>query len=307
LRGPEIPGDDPDSYLSMIVIGGSSTECFYLSDGDDWPVLAGRCLEDSVSPLWVNNAGLDGHSTFGHIILMRDFISGLKPDIVLFMIGANDVGREGTNIHVAWQIKGNLSFDSPEALIKSAAAHSETASLILNIYRYMRARRRGLAHRDMDLSALAHREPDERILNEMIASHREKFIPAFRERLLELIRIARDNGIEPVFATQPMLFGEGIDPQTGVDLATAVYDGATTGYVAWNLLQLYNETIIETAGQENTFAIDLAGLLRKDSRYFYDPLHFTVEGSAEVGRIICSELAPHLEVTHYDEIPDSIR
>lgn len=46
--------------------------------------------------LWINNAGLDGQSTFGHIFLMKDYIKKLKPKVVLFLVGSNDRGNEKT-------------------------------------------------------------------------------------------------------------------------------------------------------------------------------------------------------------------
>jgi len=35
FRGPEIPEDGLDNYLSIITVGGSTTECSHLSDGRD--------------------------------------------------------------------------------------------------------------------------------------------------------------------------------------------------------------------------------------------------------------------------------
>ena len=40
--------------------------------------------------VWLNNAGLDGHSTFGHEILLRSHIIKLKPDMIIFLTGIND-------------------------------------------------------------------------------------------------------------------------------------------------------------------------------------------------------------------------
>ena len=39
-----------------------------------------------------NNAGLDGATTYRHLILMEDYVVTLRPKVVLFLIGINDVG-----------------------------------------------------------------------------------------------------------------------------------------------------------------------------------------------------------------------
>lgn len=56
------------SYLTIISVGGSTTECFYISDDKTWTHILGMKLKSVFTRVWINNAGLDGHSTFGHII-----------------------------------------------------------------------------------------------------------------------------------------------------------------------------------------------------------------------------------------------
>jgi hypothetical protein len=294
FRGPERPEEGTGDLLSIIAIGGSTTECFYLSDGKDWPALTGECLEEEMCGIWVNNAGLDGHSTFGHTILLRDMVAGLSPDVVMFLVGGNDVAREGTGEHVASQVRGKIRFGSPEAFFKSAAAYSETVSLCLNLYRYLKAKRMGLPHRNMELETMPHSEDPAVGIQDALLHHAEKYVPGFRDRLKGLIDISRENGIIPVFITQPMLFGEGVDPVTGVDLSTVILDERTTGMAGWEILKLYNETIIDVGRQESVLVIDLAGEMEKSSEYFYDTLHFTNSGSAEVARIICGHLKEYL-------------
>ena len=42
--------------------------------------------------MWINNAGLDGATTYRHLILMEDYLIKLRPKVVLFLVGINDVG-----------------------------------------------------------------------------------------------------------------------------------------------------------------------------------------------------------------------
>ena len=96
FRGEE-PPDDRAEYLTILTVGGSTTEDFYLSDGRTWTDNLGLSLRSSFQDIWINNAGLDGHSTAGHLVLMRDYIALMKPDVVIFLIGLNDVGRTDLN------------------------------------------------------------------------------------------------------------------------------------------------------------------------------------------------------------------
>lgn len=70
MRGPE-PPRDWDARHTIITVGGSTTQCFYLDDHKTWPCLLGEKLHDPYPDVWVGNGGLDGHTTRAHIIFMQ--------------------------------------------------------------------------------------------------------------------------------------------------------------------------------------------------------------------------------------------
>ena len=77
-------------WLKQIAREGSTTACTFLSDTRTWPFLLGKKLESGHQKTWLNNAGIDGQSSFGHILMLRDHVLPLKPDYVLFLMGIND-------------------------------------------------------------------------------------------------------------------------------------------------------------------------------------------------------------------------
>ncbi len=112
-------------------------------------------------------------------------------------------------------------------------------------------------------------------------------------RLTRLIDISRGHGIEPVFITQPSVFGEAVDPATGVDLGRAsTY--SWNGKTLWQILELYNDVVRNTARQQGVLLIDLAREMPKDSRYYYDTYHFSNAGCAQVAEILDRRLEPFL-------------
>ena len=294
FRGPELPKNGLKDYLSIIAVGGSTTECRFLSDGKDWPLVLQEHLRNDFDQVWLNNAGLDGHTTFGHTILLRDIILNLKPKLVIFLIGANDRGLKKKGEHTSSHILGSLKFNSIEGFVKSASAYSELASLALNIYRYLRALFKGLPHKEVDITSLPHADSLDSDLSAVLESHINTFVPAFKRRLKKIIKLAKSNQINPVLVTQPLLYGKGIDPATGVNLSTLRIDNHTTGHAAWAILELYNEATKKVGRQENVLTIDLAQELEKTSDYFYDGLHFTNSGSAAVARIIYMHFRPYM-------------
>jgi lysophospholipase L1-like esterase len=97
FRGPEPPADFARD-LTIVTVGGSTTECFDLAEDKTWPHMMGVNLQRDLKPLWLNNAGLSGNSTFGHYILMQDYLVKLKPKVVIFLVGINDLGIRGERI-----------------------------------------------------------------------------------------------------------------------------------------------------------------------------------------------------------------
>jgi lysophospholipase L1-like esterase len=296
FRGKEPPRDF-SKYLTLMTIGGSTTECQYLSDGKTWTDILGRNLNKDFDRVWINNAGLDGHSTFGHTVLMADYIAKLKPKIALFLVGINDMGRDDLGASDLQHIKGRIDIYSIRGLVKSASSYSETFAVVLNVYRYYRAITTGLSHQEVDLTKA---EMAPAMASNFPASpESDKYLKSYEARLVRLMDIARENQIDPVLITQPTLYGGGIDDVTGVDL-DRIRDGTIDGKASWGSLEMYNEVTRRVGQKQNVLVIDLARELPKSSRYFYDYFHFTNEGANQVADIVYRHLGPYLR-TKYSE------
>lgn len=288
------PPEDFQKYLTIVTVGGSTTECFYLSDGKTWTDRLGNLLQQDFNYVWINNAGLDGHSTFGHIQLVTEYILRLRPKCVLFMVGVNDISREDLSDHDQ-NLSGLDVIHRRTGLGDQAAAHSEFVSLMVNLSRYFQGYRRGLVHREIipeDLEQIA--SVDAAMENKTRNLHRDQYLGPYARRLRQLIRISREHGIAPVLITQPALHGDAVDPATNVDLANIKISGNHRGKLLWDILELYNEVTRQVGNENHIPVIDLARKMPKDSFYYYDYFHFTNAGSEKVAEIICQELSPFL-------------
>jgi lysophospholipase L1-like esterase len=297
FRGPDPPADLA-SKLSIVAVGGSTTQCFFLSDDKTWPARLAADLEPAFHDLWVNNAGLDGHSTYGHLVLLEDQVVKLHPKVVVFLVGANDVGRDPEVEFDAENVKGSVSFHSPTAFIKSLSPYSEVASLIANLYRSANAYKHGLMHQKIDLKEFhpigtLPPEAEEKYLAEYAAP---RYLTGYEDRLRKLISISRTNGVEPVLVTQPLLEGPAVDEVTGVDLASIEVWPNRSGKMVWDLQEVYNDVTRRAGREQNVQVIDLARRLPKSSRNFYDFIHFTNAGAQAVADILAEDLCPSLRL-----------
>jgi len=301
FRGEE-PAMAEKGALRIVAIGGSTTECLFLSDGHDWPALVGANLRAEGEKVWINNAGLDGHSTFGHALLFDEFVAPLKPDFTLYLVGLNDLSRLVDSEHTAAQIRSGLIFTSVEGFFKSVAAYSDLAALALHLYRVLKAQLNGLPHKAVDLTTVPQGQARERGVETYLAMHRTKYLPGYEARLRDLVARTRKAGSEPALITQPALYGPGHDPVTGVDLSSAII-GRRSGLTIWRRLEIYNDVTRKVAAELNTPLIDLARKMPKDSTFFYDWNHYTNAGAAQVARIVTDGLKPLIAEKKRGEAP----
>ncbi len=288
FRGEE-PPENWDEAMTMITIGGSTTECYYLSDDNTWQAEMNRLLRKKYPNFWINNAGLDGHSTFGHEVLLRDYVVKLKPDYALFLVGINDVATADFESFDRLAMK-ELNTKSVGGFLKSLANYSETIGLAFNFYRYYIAYQQGLLHNNIEVENLKTITIDSIKRQEILAKHESEFLENYKKRLENLVQICQSNKIKPVLMTQPQVIGDIIDPTTGVNLSKVEYQDIN-GSTAWAILELYNEVTRQVATNNQVQLIDLATLMPKDSQYFYDFTHYTNEGAAMIGQIIAREFA----------------
>jgi lysophospholipase L1-like esterase len=289
------PPPDFDRRLTILAVGGSTTECFYLSDGQTWPDHLGRLLKKDFPQVWINNAGLDGHSTFGHLQLMQDYLSRLHPRVALFLVGANDLARDDLSQH-DHHTEGLDVIKRKSGLTDALARHSEVASLMVNLSRYYQGYRRGLVHQALDLKAFSIlAQPNAAYEARFMQEHRVNYLKHYAARLTRLVQEARANGIQPVLLTQPALYGPGLDPVTGVDLANINIYSNHRGQLDWQVLELYNDVTRQVGRELGAPVIDLARLMPKNSAYFYDFYHFTNLGAEKVAELIHPELAAWLK------------
>jgi lysophospholipase L1-like esterase len=290
FRGPELPRD-PERWLTIVAIGGSTTECRFLTDGRDWPAVLARELSSRLRNTWVNNAGLDGHSTYGHALLLGQRVAALHPKVVLFLVGVNDVERDDLKSQ-----DRALAERRDTSLVTRLARHSAIVAALQNLGRAREAEQLALRYRQLDLLHLPRLEPDAERTERVLRRQRHEYVRPFRERLDALLRLCAQEHITPVLLTQPALYGPAVDDVTGVDLARVEVDARRRwdGALAWGVLEEYNEATREAAAAAGAPLVDLARDLPKSSRFFYDFVHFTNEGSEAVGQLVNSQLCGEL-------------
>lgn len=292
FRGP-MPNDSISKLTSIITIGGSTTECRFLSDSTTWPFLLGEKLKDSVPDVWVNNAGIDGHSSFGHLLLMKEYIIKLKPKYVLLLTGVNDVETEKPESFDVMN-ENRLQYSSAKAFTKSLLNKTEIGATVFQLYNIRSAYKKGLIHKDVDFTQLKDTTYAAAYMQEVIAKQKS-YLSGYQSRLQEIINICKANNIQPILLTQPSLYGSFTDSASGIKMDRKFHESnpAKNNLLQEQVLEEYNNVV--RSFSTKVAVIDLAKLMPKNTAYYYDFIHFNKQGAAKVAEIVGKEIEPRIK------------
>ncbi len=292
FRGPE-PADSIHKLNSIICIGGSTTECRFLSDHQTWSYLLGEYLKDSIPNLWVNNAGIDGHSTFGHLLLLKEYVLQLKPKYVLLLTGVNDVETAKPEIYDLMN-ENKLQFSSLKAFLKSVLNKTEIGATAFQLYAVKKAYKKGLIHKEVDFSHLPDTSFTQQTMDTEI-NNQQNFTTGYKQRLNEIVSLCKLNGITPLLLTQPSMYGSFTDSSTMVQMGLKYLPSSSdkrNNFLQGAILERYNDV---TRSFSTTIpVIDLDSLMPKKSIYYYDFIHFNKKGAAKVAELLANELMRHV-------------
>ena len=280
LRGPDTTLGF-SKQVSIITVGGSATKCHFLSDEKTWPYLLREHLKKDFPDIWINNAGFDGQSTFGHQVLLERYLVGLKPKVITFLTGVNDIQADGPSFFDKIYVK-----NAYPSFVQYIYNNSEVIYTVVNIIRGGRTPKFDNTTQELKIPGeLGELIMTVKEINEHLRSQ-DKYIVSYGQRLAQLADTCLQNNILPVFITQPCLYGYGRDSITGANLATAKLEDSMNGKLLFDILQMYNGKMKEVCTNKKIPCIDLAALMPKNSLYYYDQTHFTNDGAKLVAWIL---------------------
>jgi hypothetical protein len=278
--------ENPDQ-IDILTVGGSTTDQKYVSDGHTWQDRLRDHFAAAGHNISVVNAGVDGHSTVGHL---RSFdwwfpgIPNLSPRYVLFYVGINDV-------HVESQSKYD-ALENQEESTSTMDAIRERSGLYYG-YRTLRAmfraEQRKVGHRRVDFEHVVWVDAPMRQEHAARSTARRR---AYAKRLTRLTERTRSLGAEPIFVTQLLVSAREVDGKM-----VGIAGKNANGLDVYLITQLFNQTTMHTCRALQAICIDLATDLRPDltDSDFYDFSHTTPSGAAKIGAYLYRSLRNELE------------
>jgi len=278
LRGSH---SNPGS-IDILTVGGSTTDQRAISDGATWQdVLQNRFKQTGVTVI-VANAGVDGQSTFGHIMNFKWWfpnIPNLAPDYILFYIGLNDFYIDAGNTY-DHLLDENRSFN--------LRRHIQENSVLWHIARTLRGTYeamvvRQIGHRSIDFKEL---QWTRRALQDDY-SFMQRRLDAYADRLRILADKTYDFRAKPIFVSQQSrkyrITPHGIEGEGTV----SSYEGhPINGVDYFHMMRRLNSVTKAVADEKGAIFIDLASHTSWTDDDFYDFEHMTPQGVKKIGTIL---------------------
>jgi lysophospholipase L1-like esterase len=291
LRGDEPPANWNQSY-TIVTIGGSTTQCFFLDDHKTWPYLLGQNLKDKYENVWVGNGGLDGQTTRAHIIFMEEVISRLRPKAVVLLVGANDLGL---SLREDRRLRGN-GFDAGKPIWHIRFFGRSRLFQILYLWKQALFDDVKVVNKSGDGDRIFKPLPQ---VAEQLPADLRTLLPTlneYRQNIERIIQLGRSYNVRVVFLTQPLLY-EDTEYWKRIE-GNFYWINQTKGRISaasyWKLLDIYNKTLLETCAKERVECFDLASAIPHNDSYFYDNGHFNERGAALVAEQVAAFLKQSL-------------
>lgn len=284
FRG-EDPPEDWEEWLTIVTVGGSTTANYYLDDSLTWSWILQEQLREIYPAVWVGNAGIPRHSSDTHLLFLREVLSEIRPDMVVFLVGVNDMGpflRPG-------RTEERLPDSGPREWLFANSA------ILQLVYKAKKVHVERAPVVDTAVDPCFTEEPmtdeDIPLPNDL---HQLLDDPDFYRRRIELlIDECEILGIEPVFLTQPILYED--SPHWRGVRETAVFFQGTERPISAAafalMLQTLNGDLVDVCERRGVQVYDLAGYIPHSRDFFYDAMHMTELGADLVGRSVGDFLA----------------
>lgn len=263
---PAFVHEEPD--LSIVFLGGSTTECLIVEEEKRFPYLAGRALEQQ-SDIKVNtfNCGCRGNNTAHSINSLFNKILPMKPDYAVMMHNIND-GVLLAYMGTYWNDHFTRSMIVKEHYSFLETIRQLMVNTVPNLYGFLKRKQW------LDLDAMIHGQREDEWAQQRGEQKKinvEELQKMYAANLRLFVLACKNYEITPILMTQPGNPAEEAPVINEIDIKTLHRD--------------FNTIIRYIAREENVHLIDLAKDI-KDPDFFIDFIHFNNYGSTQVAKVI---------------------
>ncbi|MBU4231173.1 MAG: SGNH/GDSL hydrolase family protein [Proteobacteria bacterium] len=277
--------NNPD--MSIVFLGGSTTECRYVAEDHRFPYLAGVLLEQQTG-IKINsyNAARSGNHSLHSLDILLNKVFPIKPDIVVMLHNMNDL------VVLLYE----SSYWNPKS--SKPIIFDINKEIDANFYKIIRDRyipnlAAAMHNFDKSLRSLmksGKKNNDEfaKMRGKHLTVDKSAMVDQFEMNLQSFIYLCKARNFIPVLMTMPSRFKEKPD-----QIILDTFNNVTLDYFQFReLFDLFNKSILKKAHENNIMVIDLAKEIPQENEFMCDIVHYTDTGARKIADIISGRLKP---------------
>lgn len=287
----------------IAVLGGSTAEDWVLPEQKTWAKQLQQTVRSCAPDAFAANLGKGGVNARHHLLQLPE-TAGYMPDFDVYVVlmGLNDFLFD-LRIHHPFELPPNWWRRQAFMSDRYDEGYSAVYALAKRLFKLYRA---GSANASGPISDFglymeglwkAYRNvKQDQWVNELpdLTAH----LVTYRETIRKLKAFADARKKPIVFVTQPYVWSDSMSPETRAQIyagfiGSDISSPKTKWYTSAALekgVSSYNDALREMCKTENLVCVDVARLLPREAKYYYDDFHFSEGGSTELGRMIGNEI-----------------
>ncbi|MEM3074544.1 MAG: SGNH/GDSL hydrolase family protein [Candidatus Pacearchaeota archaeon] len=297
-RGTPIDKNSREKEYRILAIGGSTTIDLLLDDKETWTHLLEKNLNVSNDgrKVVVINVGKAGYKSYEHLIYLKVYYEQFNPDLVIILMGVNDVGsylfskKEGGYLKIPETKK--LFFSSPYNSKREKLTQSfETIKIKLNKYPFQKE----LNEYYKDLLKFG-------IIKEYkLPPEIGPGLNNYENNIQNIINFSEEENIKLILMTQPTIFKENYSERE-INFIGFYRNKDGKGYefhIFKYFMDEYNKKLLEKCNESKNkdliYCFNLDERIPKNLDYFYDGVHFNENGAKKVADEISNFIKINLD------------
>ncbi len=267
--------------LSMVFLGGSTTECMFVDEENRFPYVVGTILErETGKKINAYNAGMSGINSLHCLDILLNKVIPLKPRVVVFMENINDLS---TLLYEGTYWNQNTTRSPVETLKKTKLVGKLLKEICIPNLNYAYKNLRSMLES-------AHEDEFAPARGKKLQVDKARFTREFAMNLQSIVDICQVREIVPVLMTQANRVTDHPDPVVAAYVNRFGHDTGLSYRDFKEVYDAFNEIIRRVGRQNQVMVIDLATAVPPDKAYLYDMVHFNDAGCHYAAGIIAARL-----------------
>lgn len=299
-RGPQIK-NHANEYR-ILIVGGSTSECLYLDDGETWPQKVMDKLGETKDGRKVvtMNIGKSGHGIRNNILALKYLPEYYEPDAIIVLAGANDALFKLSRKN-AWKPFNESEFNNTEKYTFTVSpGYTWKSSYLYKISNAINPSEKEIKPQDEIGNTLAEnrqkRQDAENWITQM--PNLSESLKDYQKNLERMGELAKEKKSTLLLLTQPTLWKEEMSAEEDASL-WMTYDFGEWYYpteTMTSVMEEYNKALLTVCNENKEIrCLDLEKNVPKTLNYMYDDMHFNEQGAEFVAEEIVTFMKENMQ------------